>query len=199
MIKKVRPNFNIQKGIPILIILRDMLKTAQNRKEAKKAIHSKHILLNNKAVKNEKNSAQLFDIITIIPSKKYYRLELSEKGKFQVEEIKENKADYKLAKVINKKTLKNKKIQLNLSDGGNFLSNLKCKIHDSVLINLLENKIETIIPLKEKTKTIILEGKHTGEMGVINKIKNRTAEVKIGNKNVEILINKLMAIEDGGK
>ena len=35
----VRSEFDIQKGIPILIILRDMLKIAQNRKEAKRIIH----------------------------------------------------------------------------------------------------------------------------------------------------------------
>ena len=63
------------------------------------------------------------------------------------------------------------------------------------LINLLENKIETVIPLKEKVKTIILEGKHAGETGVMNNIKNKTAKVKIGNKDIEILIKQLMAIK----
>jgi ribosomal protein S4E len=72
---------------------------------------------------------------------------------------------------------------------------LKCKVKDSVLVNLLENKIEEVIPLQEKAKAIIFEGKHTGETGVINKIKNQTAEVKIGNKNVNILIKQLMAIK----
>lgn len=193
----VRPNFNIQKGIPILIILRDMLKIAQNRKEVKKAIHSKHILLNNKAVKNEKNSAQLFDIITIIPSKTYYKLGLSEKGKFQVEEIKENKADYKLAKVINKKILKNKKTQLNLSDGENFLSDLKCKIHDSVLINFKKKKIEKCLSLKEKAKVIVFAGKHSGKKGFVKKInpKRKMAELDIDKKIINVLIKQLMVIE----
>ena len=35
----VRPNSNLTKGIPILIILRDMLKVAQNRREVKRIIH----------------------------------------------------------------------------------------------------------------------------------------------------------------
>ena len=61
----VRPNFE---GIPILVILRDMLKVVQNRKEAKKAIHQKQILMNNKPVTDEKNSMLLFDTISIVPS-----------------------------------------------------------------------------------------------------------------------------------
>jgi len=146
----VRANFNLEKGIPILIILRDMLKIVQNRKEIKKAIHSKHILLNNKIVTDEKNSALLFDTITIIPSKKYYRIELSEKGKFEAREIKEDETNHKIAKFVNKKILKGKKTQLNLSDGRNFISDFKVKINDSVLINFKDKKIENKIESKEK-------------------------------------------------
>lgn len=193
----VRPNFNINRGIPILIILRDMLKVAQNRKEVKKAIHSKHILLNNKTVIDEKNNALLFDTLTIIPLKKYYRIELSEKGKFQIKEIKEDEAGKKIAKVVNKKILKGKKIQLNLSDGRNFISNLKCHINDSVLINLKKEGIEKCLPLKEKTKVIVFAGKHSGEKGIVSKMKpeSKAVEVNIDGKRINILIKHLMAVE----
>jgi len=193
----VRPNFNISQGIPLLIILRDMLKIAQNRKEVKKAIHSKYILLNNKTVINEKNNALLFDIITIIPLKKCYRIELSEKGKFQLIEIKEDEAGKKIAKVVNKKTLKGKKTQLNLSDGRNFISNLKCHINDSVLIDLKNGKMEKCLPLKEKVKIIVFAGKHSGEKGIVSEIKpdSKIIEVDIGKKKVNILIKQLMVIE----
>ena len=191
----VRPNFNIEKGIPVLIILRDILKVAQNRKDVKKIINAKQILLNNKLVKDEKNNVLLFDILSIIPINKFYRMELSDKGKFDIKEINIKDAGKKIAKIINKKIIKGKKVQLNLSDGRNFLSDLKCNVKDSVLINLEKKNIETIIPLKEKAKAIVFEGKHAGEIGIINKIKNKTAEVKIKNKNVEILIKQLMVIK----
>ncbi len=193
----VRPNFSINQGIPILIILRDILKVAQNRKEVKKAIHSKHILLNNKIVIDEKNSALLFDAITITPLKKYYRIELSEKGKIQIKEIKEDEAGKKIAKVVNKKILKGKKTQLNLSDGRNFISNLKCPINDSVLINLKKGEIEKCLPLKEKAKVIVFAGKHSGEKGIVSKIKpeGKAVEVNINEKKVNVLIKQVMAVE----
>ena len=191
----VTPNFNITKGIPVLIILRDILQVAQNRKDVKRIIHAKQILLNNKPVKDEKNNAVLFDTLSIIPTKKFYCLGLSDKGKFDVKEIDAKDAGQKIAKITNKKVIKGKKIQLNLSDGTNFLSDVKCKVKDSVLINLLEKKIETVIPLKEKTKAIVFEGKHAGESGTIHELKDKTAKVKIGNKTVEILIKQLMAIK----
>jgi small subunit ribosomal protein S4e len=191
----VRPNFNIGKGIPVLIILRDILQVAQNRKDVKKIIHAKQILLNNKPVKDEKNNVLLFDTLRIIPTNKSYRLGLSDKGKFDIQEIDAKDAGQKIAKITNKKVIKGKKIQLNLSDGTNFLSDVKCNVKDSVVINLLEKKIEAIIPLKEKTKAIVFEGKHAGKIGTIHKLKDKTAEVKIGDKNVEILIKQLMVVK----
>ena len=193
----VRPNFSINKGIPVLIILRDMLEVAQNRKEVKKAIHSKFILLNNKIVIDEKNNVLLFDVIKIIPSKKYYRMTLSDKGKFQLEEIKENETDKKIAKIINKKILKGKKVQINLSDGRNFISDIKCSTNDSVLIDLKEGKIEKCLPLKEKSKVIIFAGKHSGERGIIEKLdlEKKMAKVSEGKKTANILIKQLMVVE----
>lgn len=198
----VKPNFSIQKGVPILIILRDMLKIAQNRKEVKKTINSKHILLNNKIVRDEKNVALLFDTIKIVPLKKYYRLGLSEKGKFQIEEIKKDKANNKVAKIINKKTLKGKRTQLNLSDGRNFVSDLKCKVSDSVLINLEKNKIEKCLSLDKKARVIVFAGKYSGERGTINKINSekKMIELSINNgqenraKKANVLIKQLMVI-----
>ena len=106
-----------KEGIPLLIILRDILKVAQNRKEVKKAIREKLLLVNNKPIKDEKMGLSLFDNLSFINSKKYYMVDLSEKGKFNLKEIKESTINTKIAKVIGKKILKGKKIQLNLSDG----------------------------------------------------------------------------------
>jgi len=193
----VKPNFGFQKGIPILIILRDILKIAQNRKEVKRALHLKQILVNNKIARNEKNSILLFDTITIVPSKKSYRLELTNKGKFKVSEIKEKDSSNKVAKIVNKKTLKRKKTQLNLSDGKNILSDLKCNVHDSVILDLKNKKIMKILPLKEKTNAIVFAGKHAGEKGIINKIKlkDKIAEININKKPVNVLIKQFMVVE----
>ena len=193
----VRPRSNLNKGIPILIILRDLLKIAQNKKEVKKALHLKQILLNGKAVRDEKQSVLLFDIITIVPSKKNYRTELSKNKKFKVTEIKDSEAKYKIAKIINKKTLKGKKTQINLSDGRNLLSDIECRVNDSVLINLEKKKIEKCLPLKEKAKIVVFDGKHAGKEGIIKKIipEKKMAEVDINGNNINILIKQLKVIE----
>jgi small subunit ribosomal protein S4e len=193
----VKPKFGTKEGVPVLIILREMTKLAQNRREVKRIIHARQILVNEKAVKDEKSNVLFLDTINIIPLKKCYRLELSESGKFYLNEIKESEASKKIAKVINKKLLKGKKLQLNLSDGRNFLSDLKCKTNDSVLINLKTGKIEKCIPLKEKAEVIVFSGKHVGDKGQIISLdlEDKTAKIKSNEKEVNVLINQLLVTE----
>jgi small subunit ribosomal protein S4e len=193
----VKPSFNLNNGIPILIILRDILKLAQNKREVKKALNAKNVLLNNKPIRDEKHSALLFDVISIPISKENYRVEISENGKFKVEKLKDSEANKKVSKIINKKVLKGKKTQLNLSDGRNFLSDLKCKVNDSVLINLKENKIEKCLELKEKVNACVFEGKHSGKKGIVNKInqKDKIAELNVDKSKINVLIKQLMVVE----
>lgn len=190
----VRPNLGFSESLPVLIILRDVLKVAQNRKEAKKMIHNKSILLNGKEVRDEKQGVVLFDTITLVPSKKNYRLTVLKNEKLNIEEIKENEADNKIAKIIDKKMLKGKKMQLNLSDGRNFLSNIKCKVNDSVLINLKSKKIEKCLPFEENSNAMIFAGKHSGEKGKIEKINNerKIAEINNGKEKINVLIKQLI-------
>ena len=105
-------------------------------------IHLKSILLNGRPIRDEKEGVVLFDVITLVPSKKNYKLTVLTNEKLNVEEIKESEAGMKVAKIVDKKMLKGKKTQLNLSDGRNFLSDLKCKVNDSVLINLKNGNSE---------------------------------------------------------
>ncbi len=90
----VKPRFDAKRSLPLLVILREMLKVVQNRKEAKHTIHMKQILVNNKSATDEKSSVLLFDTINLIPSKKYFSLELSNKGKFEATGAAGFKASY---------------------------------------------------------------------------------------------------------
>jgi len=191
----VRAKHDLKKGIPVLILLRDVLRLTRTKKETKRAIHSKLVLLNNKKISDEKNAVLLFDVLTIVPEKKNYKLTLSEKGKFKVEEVKE--VGQKIAKIVNKKILKGKKIQLNLSDGRNFLSDTKCKTNDSVVVDLEQKKILKCLALKEKAKVMVVGGKHAGKKGVVVKIdlKRKLIKIEAGKEKINALIKHLVVIE----
>jgi small subunit ribosomal protein S4e len=189
----VSPNASLEHGVPVLIALRDILKVAKNRKEVKKMIHEKTILLNSKVVNDEKNSATLFDVLSV--SGENHKLVLSEKGKFMFEETKN--VGSKISKVVNKKVLKGKKVQLNFLDGGNLLSDVKCKTNDSVVINFKDKKVEKCLELKEKVNAAVFGGKHIGAKGKIENIdmKHRIVELSDGKNMINVLIKHLVVVE----
>ncbi len=184
--------------VPLLVLLRDGLKIVQNRKEAKKAIHAGNILVNNKKIKEERLGLNLFDTIKIVPSKKAYKLTLDENKKYSLEEIKFADANKKVSKVVDKKILRGKNVQLNLIDGRNFISDTKCKINDSVLIDLDKKKIEKCLEFKEKANVLVFAGKHAGKKGVVNKIKLERKMASVTTKDKEklnVLIKQIIVIE----
>lgn len=191
----VRSMLGSSESLPLLIILRNLLKVAENRKEVKKMIHLKSILLNGRQVRDEKQGVMLFDVITLIPSNKNYRLTILKNGKYDVQEIKESEGQTKISKVIDKKMLKGKKVQINLSDGKNFISNIKCAVNDSLLISIKNKKIEKCIPLEENAEVMVFAGKHSGEKGKIEKIdkEKRIVEINTGKEKINVLIKQIIA------
>ena len=193
----VRPKFDTQKGIPLLIVLRDMLKIAQNKKEAKRIIHLREVLVNNRSVSDEKKNVMLFDTIMLPIMKKNYKMELSNHGKFYLIEIKDSEANHKIVKLADKKILKGKKIQLNCEDGRNFISEIKCSVNDSLIINFKEKKVEKCLPLKEDAGVFVFSGKHSGKSGTVKKIykEKGIAEVEIDGKPISVLIKQFLVIK----
>ena len=194
----VRPSSNLRNGMPLMIVLRDLLNIAQNRREVKRALHVKDIFINGRFPKDEKQAVLLFDVVTVKPMNKSYIVNLSKNGKFEMSQIKDSESHKKVAKVVNKKTLRGKRLQINLSDGNNFISDKKeCKINDSAVVNFKDKKIEKYLPLKEKSPVIIFDGKHAGERGIVTKIveEHKVAELDVDGKKVSVLIKQIMVLE----
>jgi small subunit ribosomal protein S4e len=191
----VKAASNSTKSMSVLTVLRDVLKLAQNRKEVKKIIHERKLLLNNSPVTDEKMGVALFDVITLSPNNKSYRVVIAENGKFDL--IEEKSKGTKIAKVINKTKIKNNKTQINLSDGKNFISEIKCKVNDSFIIDLEKKSLLKCLTLSEKSKALVFEGKHAGEKGTIEEIdkEKELAVLNIEGKKVKVLIKQLMIIE----
>jgi len=70
-------------------------------------------------------------------------------------------------------------------------------MNDSVLINLKDGKLEKCIPMKEKTNVVVFSGKHIGKKGEVIQLnlKEKIAKIKVKDKEINILINQLIAIE----
>jgi small subunit ribosomal protein S4e len=186
------------KGIPILFVLRELLKLAQTRKELKHMLLNKEIKVNYKMIRDEKFPMQISDILHIEKLGKEYRLTINGK-KFTLKEVKGKEAEIKIVKIIGKRVIEKNKIQINLEDGRNFFVKENFSVGDSAVINLKENKIEKILKLKEGAKVKIIGGKHLGKEGTIKEERqlerNKIYIVNIEKKEINLPLKTIMVIE----
>jgi small subunit ribosomal protein S4e len=175
-----RPLSHLNNSVPVVIAIRDMLKLAITAKEVKEMIKQKLLKINGKEVRDYRESIRLFNILE---ADKLYFLTLTENGRFAFEETKSKE---RICKVINKKILKNKKIQLNLHDGSNVLPKEKININDSVYLDF-SGKITGHIPFEKGRTCFVISGKYLGNKAKIEELSDK---VKLKLKDKQVVLEK---------
>jgi len=185
-----RPNpgpHPLKKCIPLSILIKDLLNHAETTKQVKKILNNKDIIVDKKVRKDHKFPAGLMDTIEIPKIKEYYRIILNNKNKLILMPIKKEETEIKPCKIIGKKILKNKKIQLNLFDGKNILIEKDSyKVGDTIIINLLNNKINSHLKLEKDSKVYLTDGNHVGKIATISEIKKGSKTVTLNHDKQKI-------------
>jgi small subunit ribosomal protein S4e len=187
---------NQRTSIPLVVVLRDMLKLVQTKKELKGLLYKKQIKVNTRIVEEGNYPIQLFDTLSLVDAKKNYRAVI--KGKrIAFEEITDKENSIRAYKVLDKKIMAGKKIQINLDGGRNLITNEKINPGEFVIMTS-DNKINKVITLKKDVEVITIEGKHIGKEGKIKDIfkegENTLATIITPKKEeVKVNINNLYA------
>ncbi|PIO00476.1 30S ribosomal protein S4e [archaeon CG10_big_fil_rev_8_21_14_0_10_43_11] len=156
---------NPQLSIPITIILRDVLGICENKKDVKRLLHLGKVVVNKKKIADTSTAVNLFDVVELVDEKQAWRLSLTEKGIFTLVPIKSDETDKKLVRVIGKKMLPGKKLQLNCNDGTNILAGKTvAQTGDSLLISLPEKNILKHVKLEKGALLFVTGGSHIGEL-----------------------------------
>jgi small subunit ribosomal protein S4e len=179
-----RPLMNLRDSVPVVIAIRDMLNLAKTAKEVRHMVNQKLLKINNKVVKDYRDSIRLFNLLE---ADKTYVLSLTPQGKFAFEETKHKERP---CKVIGKKILNNKKVQLNLHDGTNILSDdKKIKTQDTVYLDL-ENKVKKHLEFSHGKDCIVIKGKLIGLKGKVEQVEGNKAIVKIKSLEENVKLEK---------
>jgi len=155
-------------SLPLIIFIRDVLKLTENKKESSSIIKKGEILVDGRKRKNPNFGIGLFNVIEIPSLKKAWRA--VPRNGLSFIEIPEGEAKLKLCKIIDKKSLRGNKTQINLNDGRNILTNEKYSTYDSLLIEVPEQKIIDHIKFAENSVCMIFKGKNAGKIGKIKSI-----------------------------
>ncbi|MHC1599570.1 MAG: 30S ribosomal protein S4e [Candidatus Methanospirareceae archaeon] len=162
------------RSMPLLLVVRDMLKLADNSREAKRILNEGNVVVNGKVMKDHKFPVGVFDILSIPLIKANYMVLLDKKDKLSLVEVGKRAASKKLCRVNGKRMIKEGAVQLNLHDGRNILpgeSGAGIKTHDSLLISIPDNKIVKHFAYKIGSKVVVIGGKHSAQTGEIEEIR----------------------------
>ncbi len=161
-------------SIPLLIIVRNILKLVDTSQEGQKTIKAKEILVDGKVRKDHKYPVGLMDVVDIPKIKKSYRIVPTKKG-LELLEIPSKEATLKLCRVNRKNLIRGSKLQLNLHDGRNIIAEKgkkdEFKSGDSVLIELPSQKIVEHIKLEKDNLALIIGGQNEGEFVKVKALK----------------------------
>ncbi|EZQ03851.1 hypothetical protein CM19_09025 [Candidatus Acidianus copahuensis] len=193
-------------SIPLGVLLRDYLGVALTLSEAKKILYNGKIYVDGIMRVDYRFPVGLMDVVSIPSAEQYYVIYPDKSRFIAPRSISSDEAQYKLKKVLNKVSVKNGKIQLNLHDG----TNLQVESNDSnyyptlstIRVNLTNSKIDAVYTLKEGAIAIITGGKNTGVEGTIQRIKKlpyktrkySIVELKSSDKNYETNMENVMVI-----
>lgn len=156
-------------SIPLLILVRDVLKLVDTGKDAKKIIKTKEIFIDGKARNDHKYPVGLFDVVEIPKLGKQYRIVPSHKG-LDILEISKKEAKLKICRINGKTMIKGKILQLNLHDGKNILIKKEKKVKDvyktgdSLSIEIPSQKITEHIKMEKGSSAVLIGGQNIGEV-----------------------------------
>ncbi len=158
-----------EQSMPLLMVVRDMLKLVDNAREAKRILYEGKVLVDGRVQKDYKLPVGIFDVISLPQLDQNFRVLKDAKGMFRLSLL-ENGIVRKLARIENKTIIKGKKLQLNLSDGSNKLAEGEFKTGDSLVLSIPEKNIEERIEFKVGNLAMVVGGKHSGQTGKIKEI-----------------------------
>ena len=179
---------SLESGMPLNVLLKEVLGYANTTKESKKILKTNEIKIDGKSRKDFRFPIGIFDTLEIATTGtsagESFRVVLNKKGKIDLIKIKKDEAALKPCKIIGKTMVGGKtgrKLQLNLFDGKNILvesnssqrglwneSDKTYKAGDTILVSLPELKIVKHLKLAKRAAIFLTGGKHIGEIGVID-------------------------------
>jgi len=155
--------------IPLSIVVRDLLKLADNAREAKRILYEGKVLVDGKIRKDPRMPVGIFDVISVPLLNQQHMMLKDTRGMFYLSELEPGKMR-KLARIDNKTTIRGGRQQINLSDGSNIVSENDVKARDSLVLSIPEKQIEDRIEFKVGNLAMVVGGKHSGQTGKIKEI-----------------------------
>ncbi|OGS52459.1 MAG: 30S ribosomal protein S4e [Euryarchaeota archaeon RBG_13_61_15] len=157
-----------REAMPLLAVVRDMLKLCDNAREARFIIGSRGVSVDGKIVTDYKYPVGLMDVVTILKTKQSYRMLVDYKSQLKLVSIDDSEKGWKLARIDGKKVIRKGKVQLNLHDGRcMILAKDQYKTGDVLKIDVPSQKLVKNFKLEKGSMALLIGGSHPGSVQTI--------------------------------
>ncbi len=159
-------------GVPLLILLRDVLEYVDNRKEARYALSNDAVLVNGDEINDEERPIGMFDIVAFPDREEYYRVFPDEGGRLALTSIDADAAESRLGKVESKRQVTGGVTQLTLHDGTNVTVDDVSTYNgnDSIVVDNEDKTVVAHFPYEDGALVTAVRGNHAGKVGQIVEI-----------------------------
>ncbi len=161
-----------ESGVPLLIILRDVLGYVDNRKEARYALNQDSVLINGTPINDEERPVGMFDIVEFTEREEYYRVFPDEGGRLTLTPLDADSAGSKLSKIDGKHNVPGGDVQLTMHDGQTLLvdADSDYSVGDSLVVDNDDDEIVAHFEYEEGALATAVAGGHAGRIGTIEEI-----------------------------
>ena len=198
-------------GVPLLIVLRDVLGYVDSRKEARYALGQDSVLVNGTPVSEERRPIGMFDILAFREREEYYRVFPDEGGRLSLTPIDADAAGSKLGKIVGKRQVPGGDTQLTLHDGRTLVveDDSPYSSNDSIVVSnegseersssdhasgqdpRADEEVVAHFTYEEGALVTAVRGAHAGRIGTIDEI-----QVTPGSSDNNVLIEDFEGDED---
>jgi small subunit ribosomal protein S4e len=159
-------------GVPLLVVLRDVLGYVDSRKEARYALNQDNVVINGDPVNGEERPVGMFDILAFDEREEFYRVFPGEGGRLALTPIDEDAAQSKLGKVVSKQNVPGGDVQLTLHDGETLLvdDGTEYDAGDSLVVANDDGSVVAHFEFEEGALVTAVDGAHSGEIGRVEEV-----------------------------
>ncbi len=163
--------------MPLGIILRDVLGLAHSKREAKRMVSTRQVLVDGRIETDVGRGVGIMDVLTV--GDDHYRCLLDENGKLRYRSIPTKDSSFKLCRVMGKTTIRGGKTQVHLHDGRNIIVDEANKYNsgDTLVVSLPDQEVSGHHVFSKGVLAYLTGGSHIGSTAkVVSKDVKRSSK-----------------------
>lgn len=166
----------IERSLPLVLVLREMLGYAKTAKEATRIINEGKVRIDGLVRKDRRFPVGLMDIVKIGGLGQIFRVLPKPNKGLSLSPISEKEAAYKLCKITGKRNIRGGRTQLNLHDGRNIILRTRdprqkldeeFAVGGAVQLGVPDQKIIKYVPFQVGALGLVVDGRNQGLHGKI--------------------------------